>query len=221
MVITFSGLDGAGKSTLIAWLAATLERQDRRVAVFHMNDDIGVYAVLRWARDRVAPRRAAASEVPDARLPARLPGPGLKQRLRHAIVWNKGLRRAIYPFDLLAFLCYRLYVERVMGGVLIMDRYFYDRLVDVADGRRWWLLRLLERITPTPTLPIYLDATPEECFARKGEYSVEYLRRRWVAYRTVFPWVPTSVIVATQDLEATKATLRELVTARLTAEVSP
>ena len=36
MLITFSGLDGAGKSTLIAWLKDTLERRNRRVAVFHM-----------------------------------------------------------------------------------------------------------------------------------------------------------------------------------------
>jgi hypothetical protein len=142
------------------------------------------------------------------------------RRLRYAVVWNKSLRRALYPVDLLVFLCYRLYVER-SGRVLIMDRYFYDTLVDVADGRRWGLLRLYERVTPTPTLPIFLDVGPEECFARKREYSVEYLRRRWHAYNAVLPWVPTTVRLAAHDLEAAKATLRELVATRLPSPARP
>src|SRR5256886_9517851 len=33
MVISFSGLDGAGKSTLVAWLRAELERRHRGVTV--------------------------------------------------------------------------------------------------------------------------------------------------------------------------------------------
>ena len=53
MLITFSGLDGAGKSTLIAWLKESLERGNRRVAVFHMNDHVGAYAYLRAVRDRL------------------------------------------------------------------------------------------------------------------------------------------------------------------------
>src|SRR3989440_5359196 len=53
MLITFSGLDGAGKSTLVRWLQQTLERQNRRVGVFHMNDHVGVYAYLRRLRDRL------------------------------------------------------------------------------------------------------------------------------------------------------------------------
>src|SRR2546430_311631 len=53
MLITFSGLDGAGKSTLVRWLQQTLERQNRRVVVFHMNDHVGVYAYLRRLRNQL------------------------------------------------------------------------------------------------------------------------------------------------------------------------
>lgn len=242
MLITFSGLDGAGKSTLIAWLVHALERERIGVAVCHMNTGIGVYAALRALRDRLRPggRPAAGPAVPSAlsapTVGAAAPPPRAgagdearaprsargrlrdgARRLRYALVWNKGLRRMLYPVDLLVFLLYRRSVER-SGRVLIMDRYFYDTLVDVADGRRWGLLRLYERVTPTPTLPIFLDVGPEECFARKGEYSVEYLQRRWQAYHAVLPWVPATVRVAAHDLDAAKATLRELVAARLGVE---
>lgn len=228
MLITFSGLDGAGKTTLISWLRTTLEQHDRQTVVFHMNDDVGVYAYLRAARDRllgVTGRRAhaapPAADVDVARTPQaerREMRPPLARRIRNAILWSRLPRRLIYPLDLALFLVYRLYVERLTGRVLIMDRYFYDTLVDVADGRSWRWLRLLERITPTPTVPVFLDITPEESYARKGEYTVEYLRRRWVAYKEVFSWLPSSVSLQNEDLDITKAVLDRVVKHRVLGE---
>ena len=226
MLITFSGLDGAGKSTLIDWLQRELESKNRRVAVFHMNDHIGLYAYLRFVRDgllgsrrqedasvRTEPERASNGRRGLAALGQRV-RPAAR-RVRNAVVWNRHLRRFIYPIDLLVFLCYRFYVEKVERRVLIMDRYFYDTLVDVADGRRWFWIRVLNRLTPTPEVAIYLDITPEESFARKGEYTVEYLRRRWLAYRTVFPWIPTSVMLENYDFDTSKEVLQQVVMRRM------
>ena len=67
MLITFSGLDGAGKSTLVRWLQQTLERQNRRVVVFHMNDHVGVYAYLRRLRNQLG--GAPPSAEPAGRVP--------------------------------------------------------------------------------------------------------------------------------------------------------
>src|SRR5205085_2464843 len=131
MLITFSGLDGAGKSTLVRWLQQTLERQNRRV--------------------------------------------------------------------------------------VIMDRYFYDTLVDVADGRHWRLLRMLQRLTPTPDVAVLLDVGPEESYARKRDYPVEYLRDRWLAYRTVFPWVRGALVIKNDDLHAAQQAVARLVGERLAA----
>jgi thymidylate kinase len=204
MLITFSGLDGAGKSTLIAWLQSELERRARPVAVFHMNDHVGVYAYLRAIRDRVRPHRA----------PPRPAGPAattpLKRGLvavRNAVIWNKSLRRLLYPIDLAVFCVYRLLVEKLRGRVLIMDRYFYDSLVDVSNGRGTRWLRFLARLTPTPDLAVFLDISPEESYARKGEYSVEYLRARWRHYRAVAPWVRTALVLDNRDLAHTQRIL--------------
>lgn len=123
----------------------------------------------------------------------------------------------IYPVDLLVFLVYRLYVEKLSNRVLIMDRYFYDTLVDVSTDRTRLWTRLLERLTPTPTVPVLLDITPEESYARKGEYSVEYLRRRWAGYNGVFRRVPAPVVLMNYDFDASKATLRRVVMERLSA----
>lgn len=201
MLITFSGLDGAGKSTLIEWLRGELERRARRVAVFHMNDHVGVYAYLRAVRDRLRPPRSPST--PGSPAPVRR---GLVA-VRNAVIWNKSLRRLLYPIDLVVFWLYRIYVEKLQGRVLIMDRYFYDSLVDVSNGRGTQWVRFLARLTPTPDLAVFLDISPEESFARKGEYSVEYLRARWHHYRAVAPWVRSALIVDNRDLASTQRQL--------------
>ncbi len=221
MLITFSGLDGAGKSTLIDFLQGALEQQRRRVVVLHLNDQVGVYALLRSLRDRVrgqhSDQLAPGAPDPKSQKLQRPPPRGLRGalgRARTALLWNKPLRRGLYLIDLAIFICYRTYLERVRGRVLIMDRYFYDTLVDVANGRDRLWTRVLERLTPRPTVPVFLDITPEESFRRKREFSIEYLRLRSDAYRHVFARVPGAVCIVNEDLGRTQAMLLGAVRAR-------
>jgi len=221
MLITFSGLDGAGKSTLIEWLRVALEAQRHRVAVLHLEHNVGVYAAVRRVRDGVA--RVARREA-GAAMPTRAPRgriAALLGRIRHAIVWSKLVRRVIYPLDVAVFLCYRAYIEGIRGQVLIMDRYFYDILVDVSSPRARGWIRWLKRITPTPTLPVLLDTGPEDAYARKGEYSVAYLRDRWTAYGEVFPWVRGGVRLRNDDPAAARAALAQVVSWRMSGAESP
>src|SRR5205823_5361692 len=131
MLITFSGLDGAGKSTLVRWLQQTLERQNRPVVVFHMNDHVGVYASLRRLRNQLGGA------------PPRNDGAGALRRVRDALVWGKLLRRVNYPLD--------------------------------------------------------------------------YLRSRWLAYRTVFPWVRGALVIKNDDLHAAQQAVARLVGERVVA----
>jgi thymidylate kinase len=221
VLITFSGLDGAGKSTLIEFLTTTLEGRRQPVTVLHLNDQVGVYAALRALRDRLRGSRPAALApgAPDPKsqkLQRPAPGGvrGALSRLRAALLWNKALRRLLYPLDLMIFVCYRTYLERAKGRVLIMDRYFYDTLVDLTNGQSGPWTRLLERLTPRPAVPVFLDITPEESYRRKREFTIEYLRRRAEAYRRVFDRVPGAVRLPNDDLERTKTALVEAIRAR-------
>jgi thymidylate kinase len=221
VLITFSGLDGAGKSTLIDWLQASLQQRNERVVVFHMHRNVGVYACLRFIRDRLLRRAATGAGQPSSPLD-RTESSGRVRRVRatyrlvrNRIVWSRTLRRLIYPADLFVFLLYRLYFETLQQRVVIMDRYFYDTLVDVADGRHWGWLRLLERLTPTPAVAVLLDVSPEQSHARKREQPLEYLRERWLAYSRVFPWVRSGVVVRNDDLQIAKQVISKAVVERL------
>jgi thymidylate kinase len=217
MLITLSGLDGAGKSTLIEWLRSDLERQKRGVTVLHLNDHVGVYAFARAVRDRLAGGRDAATVRHLAGRHVRRNRPGRFNRIRDAMVWSVAVRALIYPIDLVIFLAYRCYVEAIRGRILIMDRYFYDTLVDLSRGGTWRCLRLLARITPTPDVPVLLEITPEKAYARKGEYNVDYLSRRWRAYHRVFPWVRSSITLPSDQLEAARHDLERVVQGRFAA----
>lgn len=217
MLITFSGLDGAGKSTLIEFVSAALEGERRPVRVLHLNDDVGIYAFVRTIRDRLRGRRPVelAPGTPDPKsqkLQRAAPTGwrGVASRVRTAVIWNKPVRRLLYLADLAIFQCYRFWLETVRGRVVVMDRYFYDTLVDVTNGRPRLWTRLLERLTPEPTVPVFLDITPEESFRRKREFSVDYLKQRADVYHNVFARVPGAVRLVNTDLERTKAALLDV-----------
>lgn len=221
MLITFSGLDGAGKSTLIAYLEDVFRRRRQRVAVLHLNDHLGIHAYLRMLRDRLRNRSRAelTPGIPDprsqkSRRPAPGGVPGVLYRLRTMLLWNKVMRRVFYPVDLLIFLGYRAYLEWLGGRVLIMDRYFYDTLVDLTPSTPRLWNRMLQKLTPAPTISVWLDVSPEESFRRKGEFSVEYLRRRQRAYQDVLAAVPSLVRIANTNLESTKAALLSAIASR-------
>ncbi|MGH7515387.1 MAG: hypothetical protein ACREOQ_20985 [Gemmatimonadales bacterium] len=222
MLITFSGLDGAGKSTVIRRVQETLEARGRPAVVRHMTYDLGVLATAMTVHIRLlgvaghgrrGERRSGHASGTSAAGGAAA-ATSRWRRLRSAIVWNKPLRRAIYLVDLMIFSVYRLYTERVRRRVLIMDRYFYDTLVDVAEPGGWRWARFLLRITPVPSLAVFLRTTPEEAFARKQEFSVEYLTRRSLVYQRVLEWVPSAVVLDNVDLSRTAGEITRLVEQR-------
>lgn len=114
---------------------------------------------------------------------------------------HPGIKRIVYVFDLLLFVGYRLLLERCLGRVLILDRYFYDSLADVADGRRWVFVKAFLRLLPRPDVAVFVDVPAEVAFARKQEYPLDYLRERRRKYVKIFEWLDQPLIIANVDAQ--------------------
>lgn len=204
--MTFSGLDGSGKSTLMAGLAQDLDARGCRTAKVRMQD-ISLYSYLRGARD--AGRGAARTILRRKATPPRLGSGPLYTFARHRMT-----RRLAYLGDIVSLLARRIYHEGVRGEVLLLDRYLYDLLADVS-GEGWPDLSTLLVLTPRPDVPIFVDVPPERAFARKGEYDLASLTRRRESYREIFARVRDPLVVENEDLEDAQTSVRNVVLARL------
>lgn len=202
MLITFSGLDGAGKSTLAEGLVRRLEASGRAVTYLHMNEDVGLYPCLRRLLRMIRPPSSPRRPVPR---------PTGRRGLRR-LVWSRPLRRVVFLIDLAMFVVLRAWTERFRRRILVLDRYFFDTLVDVggADTRAWYG-RLLERLVAPPDLAVFVAVPPAVAYARKGEYSPEYLGRRWASYQELFRRVPNGLWLKNEELAASEARLEEAV----------
>ena len=223
MLITFSGLDGAGKTTLIRKLSGMLRLRRNQVAILTMYDHVGVYALVRYLRgvssrlrDRLVRNLLHGHDHPAGPGGTSKNGePGLATQLILKVARAAFMRRIVLIIDLCLFPFYRLYFEKWRSGVLILDRYFYDSLADVADGRHCLYIRLFLKVVPHPDLPISVDICPRKAYARKGEYSVEYLTRRRGFYKEIFGRVDRPLVFVNDDLAASLSHLETALEERM------
>jgi hypothetical protein len=209
MLITFSGLDGAGKTTLIAQLTRELTASGRSVTCFTKHEDIGVFSAIRRFRRRrgLLPRDGLAPRCDTVRwTPLRRTMQAARRFLQGRLV-----TAVLLPVDLLLFKMRR---RAAACDVLILDRYFYDSFVELRSESTWWARAFL-RVLPTPDLSVFVDIDPAVAFARKGEVGVPELSRREAAYRRLFGRLPHGVTIRNDSLEVAKRQLSAAVFARL------
>jgi thymidylate kinase len=199
LVITFSGIDGAGKTTQIERLCADLEAQGHNVGRFVFWDDVACFAGVRAG----VGDNAARSRVSDE------DGGLVAKNSKHLGSWYLTIARsAMYLFDALKL---RRLMERIAEGrydFVIFDRYIYDQLVILSS--RGFLtkayIRIVLGLSPKPDLAFVLDAPAEDAFIRKPEYPLHFMysyRRAFLRFRETQPnliVVPSSTMDEVAEL---------------------
>ena len=160
-IVTFSGVDGAGKTTQIDLLEAALQADGHR-------------PVRLWYRPGYSPALDRLRGAVRALRPGALPPPGPSAR-REATFARPGVRRtwaAVALLDALVHYAVRVRALRAAGRVVLCDRYVWDGLLDLElrfpdlGVRRWPLARALERLAPEPDAAFLLVVPWEECVRR-------------------------------------------------------
>lgn len=175
IVISFSGIDGAGKSTQIAELLAYLEGLSLNSRILTFWDDI-----VAFSRVREKASRKVFKGDPGVGSPTN----PICRRDKNISSWYITMIRCVfYALDALS-LRMRLYQEKNRAEVLIFDRYIYDELANLPLGRKpiHFYARALLKIASPPDVAFVLDADPEAATIRKPEYPIEFVRRNRDAY---------------------------------------
>jgi thymidylate kinase len=175
-LVSFSGIDGAGKSTQIEDLCAQLAEAGLRVRILAFWDDV---ATLKGLREFLS-RKLFHGE----------PGVGtptspVNRRDKNVRSWPMtALRFFLYFMDALSLRIMTASARRSAADVVIFDRYLYDELanLNMDDRLTRAYARLLLRMVPHPDLAYLLDVDPVQARARKPEYPLEFLHNNRASY---------------------------------------
>lgn len=216
LIVSFSGIDGAGKTTQIESLQRNLAVYGARISLIRFWDDV---ATLKRVRE-ISSHRLFKSENGVGS-----PGRPINRRDKNVQSWYMTpVRLFLYFLDSLHLNVIVRRVTRTSADVIIFDRYIYDELANLklADSK-WQQLfaRYALRWTRQPDVAILLDADPEQARTRKPEYPLEFLRRNREAYLELGKMAPGIRVIREQTIVQNAAEIYSICLQMLALHRSP
>jgi len=178
-LISFSGIDGAGKSTQINNLCRLLRESGLRVRQLAFWDDI---AMLRRSREFAAYAAFKGERGVGS------PDKPVNRRDKNVRAWYLSVARAgVYFLDAISLTLRVAAISKAKADVVICDRYIYDELANLSLNHALsrFYARLLVKCVPAPDLAFLLDADPVQARERKPEYPLEFLHQNRAAYLAI------------------------------------
>jgi thymidylate kinase len=199
LLISFSGVDGSGKSTQIENLLAVFRSAGLQTRLLAFWDDVVV---------GVKYREGFVHQVYKSERGIGSPGKPVNRRDKNMRGWHLTFaRHFLYLLDAINL---RRVVnrERKRGdaGAIIFDRYIYDELanLNLRNPLSRAFVKFIHGFVPRPNIAYLLDADPAAACARKPEYPVDFTRWCRQAYLDLAAHLGNITLVPALDLPEVK-----------------
>lgn len=174
--VSFSGIDGAGKSTQIEALRAAAERTGMRVQIIRFWDEVAQLTGL---------RETSGHKIFKGDKGIGSPNNPINRRDKNVRSWPMAcVRLLLYSIDAVST---RFKVAKALhsgADFVIFDRYIYDELanLNLRNPLMRAFIRVMVMLVPRPQVSFILDADPVQARARKPEYPLEFIYVNRQAY---------------------------------------
>jgi thymidylate kinase len=176
ILVSFSGLDGAGKSTQIENLQQFALSRGLHTKLLAFWDDVVV--LTRY-------REGFVHKVYGSEKGVGAPDRPVQRRDKNVRKWYLSIiRHGLYLLDALNLVRVVSAARNSGADLIIVDRYIYDELANLPLTRFLTkaFIRLVSAFVPQPDVAYLLDADPEAARNRKPEYPLEFLHTCRSAY---------------------------------------